>query len=250
MFARLSRENPPSIPADEALANSRVSNGSRRKSKLTTAAEVAGIVGALTAIAVGVPAVISPVKDSDHTNHSDTSITAPTVSATPANTINPDAGSFEFEPFDDFTDSTINPEKWTRGKGFDGTPPLIYAQGGLLHMQVTKENGSGENAAVLQANLARPARAISFEMTLLASDGANDGGGYAVVSSQDSRNHKLLMGPSGDGFPVAGYDICNTELGATMAHTGTSNIQEKIDSSLRSVTMCSSISLTLAGLFR
>ncbi|MCA1605248.1 MAG: hypothetical protein LC775_07215 [Acidobacteria bacterium] len=179
----------------------------------------------MVAIAIGF------VKNSDPVNDFGTSTAAPTVATTSANIKRPVGGPFEFEPFDDFADSAISAERWSRSEGFDSDPPLIYVQDGLLHMRVTKENGTGENAATLRANLMRPARAISFEMTVLSSEGTNDGGGYAVVSSRDSHNHKLVMGPGGDGFPASGYYICDKEPGCNdgvyedFEHPGGSQIQ-------------------------
>jgi len=137
----------------------------------------------------------------------------------------------DLELFDDFSGSTINSEKWGRGSGFDTVPPLIYAQDGLLNMQITPEHGSGENSASLQANLPRPARAISFEMIVLSSEGLNDGGGSAVISSRDSHNHKVAFGPGGDGFPGMEYFICNKESGCDdgvyedFDHPGRSQLQ-------------------------
>jgi len=137
----------------------------------------------------------------------------------------------EFELFDDFSGSTISSEKWVRGSGFDTVPPLIYAQDGLLNMQVTREHGSGENSGAMRANLPRPARAISFEMIVLSTEGLNDGGGYAVVSSRESHNHKVAFGSDGDGFPGMEYFICNRESGCDdgvyeeFEHPGRSQLQ-------------------------
>lgn len=207
MFARLGGRSQRLSPQRRTQARISESSARRQKSRLTTAAEVAGIISLVVAVVVGF------VKSPDPTNDSDASTTAAPVATTSANAREPVNGPFEFELFDDFGDSTIDPKRWLRGEGFDSVPPLIYTQDGLLHMQVTKEHGSGVNSVALRASLPRPARAISFEMTPLSNDGINDGGGYAVVSSRDSHNHKLIMGPDGNGFPSAGYYICDNELG-------------------------------------
>lgn len=204
----------------------------QRKPRLTTVAEIVGIVAGIVAVlAVGIPLVIDGEKNRSPADALDASTAAPTSPTTSANTKNPSDKPFDFELFDDFADSVINPAKWSRGDSFDSVPPLIYAQDGQLHMQIIGENGNGENSAIIRANLPRPARAISFEMTLLSSEGTNDGGGYAIVSSQGNRNHKLVMGPGGDGLPAAGYDICNKEHGCDdgvyedFEHPGASQIQ-------------------------
>jgi len=119
----------------------------------------------------------------------------------------------ELELFDDFSGSTISSEKWVRGNGFDTVPPLIYAQDGLLNMQISTDHGSGETSAVLQAALPQPARAISFEMIVLSTEGLNNGGGYAVVSSRNSHNHRVAFGQGGDGSPGMEYFICNKDSG-------------------------------------
>ncbi len=143
----------------------------------------------------------------------------------------PGGDPLDLELFDDFSGSAIDSEKWERGSGFDTVPPLIYAQDGLLNMRVTREHGSGENSAVLRANLPGPARAISFEMIVLVSEGLNDGGGLAVISSRDSHNHKVAFGPDGDGFPGVEYFICNKESGCDdgvyedFEHPGRSQLQ-------------------------
>jgi len=204
-----------------------------RKSRLTTVAEVVGIaVGIVGLLITAVTLAINLPKDpTDDTDDSGELTTAPPIVTTSPDTGDPVDKSFEFELFDDFSGSTINSKKWGRGSGFDTVPPLIYAQDGLLNMQITPEHGSGENSASLQANLPRPARAISFEMIVLSSEGLNDGGGSAVISSRDSHNHKVAFGPGGDGFPGMEYFICNKESGCDdgvyedFDHPGRSQLQ-------------------------
>ncbi|MGH4019049.1 MAG: hypothetical protein ACRDT0_07385 [Pseudonocardiaceae bacterium] len=135
----------------------------------------------------------------------------PTAVPIPTDTPTPEGGTnLEYILLDDFSGPALDPAKWD---GVDTAAPLLYVRDGMLHLQVTPAEGTGENSATLRARLPRPVHAVRFELTLLSVDGTNDGGASTIVSRNSARNHKVGVGPSGSGAPVIAYDICAREVG-------------------------------------
>jgi len=182
-------------------------DGSERWTRKFRSRPVGIAVGAFVVLTL----IVATVALSGSPEFSPTPLESTQASQPPASTSTSGSGEVSaFELFDDFSAEGFDPNKWTRDNQ-DAT--FISSRDGAAHLEAPVQINSEGDAETLRARLPRPVAAVRFQMTLLSTNGPNDGGAYVIVSSGSGRHHKVIMGPSSEGAGSAGYYICAREAG-------------------------------------